>query len=63
MRGVRFIAYVLVAALALLFGFALPPLVALARVPPLRVLRRDIGMPRVGGVLAYAVGAVEMPRR
>ena len=41
----------------LLLGFALPPLVALAKVPPLRVLRRDLPRPRAGGTLAYLIGA------
>ena len=43
---------------ALLIGFALPPLVALANVPPLRVLRRDLPRPRAAGMLAYLCGAV-----
>jgi putative ABC transport system permease protein len=41
----------------LLLGFALPPLVSLAQVPTLRVLRRELGVPRSQGLLAYALGS------
>jgi putative ABC transport system permease protein len=44
--------------LALLLGFALPPLAALGRVPTLRVLRRELGMPRGMGVAGYGLAFV-----
>jgi putative ABC transport system permease protein len=44
--------------LALLLGFALPPLLQLRSVPALRVIRRDVGAPRQSALLAYGVGAV-----
>ena len=42
----------------LLLGFALPPLIQLAGVPPVRVIRREMGDPRPLTVLTYALGAV-----
>ena len=43
----------LAAALLLLIGFALPSMLQLSRVPAIRVLRRDIGPPPLGVMMAY----------
>jgi putative ABC transport system permease protein len=42
--------------LVLLLGFALPPLVQLKNVPPVRVIRREAGAARTGTLATYAVG-------
>ncbi len=43
----------LAAALLLLIGFALPSILQLSRVPAIRILRRDIGPPRLAVMLAW----------
>ena len=45
-----------VAGFVLLLGFATPPIVALRKVPTLRVLRRDLGLPDSAGTLGYLAG-------
>jgi putative ABC transport system permease protein len=44
--------------LVLLAGFALPPVAQLRQVAPVRVLRRDVGLPRGGTIIGYALGIV-----
>jgi putative ABC transport system permease protein len=48
------------AGFVLLLGFALPPIVALRRVPTLRVLRRDLGLPDSAGWAGYTVGVAAL---
>jgi putative ABC transport system permease protein len=48
------------AGFVLLLGFAIPPIVALRRVPTLRVLRRDLGLPDTAGWAGYAVGVTAL---
>ncbi|WP_119157123.1 ABC transporter permease [Caldimonas tepidiphila] len=43
--------------LTLLFGFGLPPVLQLARVPPLRVIRRDVGALKPASLAVLAAGA------
>ena len=42
----------------LLFGFGLPPVLQLARVPPLRVIRRDVGALKPASIAVLAAGVV-----
>ncbi len=43
---------------ALLFGFAFLPLLQLGRASPLRVMRREMGMPHFNGWLSYGAAAL-----
>ena len=42
----------------LLFGFGLPPVLQLARVPPLRVIRRDVGEMKAASLAVLGAGAI-----
>jgi len=44
--------------LTLLFAFGLPPVLQLAQVPPLRVIRRDVGNLRPASAAVLAVGVI-----
>jgi len=47
-----------ISGLALLLGFAFLPLLQLGNVPPLRVLRRELGAPEVSGWILYGLAVL-----
>lgn len=54
------IAIGIVTGLIALVGFSLPPLLQLAKVPPLRALRRDLGTPRAPAAAAVAAAVLAL---
>src|SRR5258708_26902996 len=56
--GLRPLLQGMIAGFVMLLGFALPPLIALKKVPTLRVLRRDLGTPNSTGLSAYVLGGI-----
>jgi putative ABC transport system permease protein len=44
--------------MTLLLAFGLPPVLQLSRVPPLRVIRRDLGLPRAASLSVLLVGVL-----
>ena len=54
--GVRPALFGLGVGMTLLLGFGLPPVLQLARVPPLRVIRRDVGSLKASSLLVLGAG-------
>ncbi len=52
------VAYGLGIGLTLLFAFGLPPVLQLAKVPPLRVIRRDVGQLKPASIAVMALGVL-----
>ena len=44
--------------MSLLLGFGLPPVLQLAAVPPLRVIRRELGRPKAGSIAVLLAGVI-----
>lgn len=58
--GVMPVAFAVATGMITLFGFALPPIVALKNVPALRVIKRDLGSINVSSFLSYSLGILAL---